>query len=444
MDYKKLMKQYYVDMLDVLKRFILIPSVYDEKTKTKDMPFGKDVNDALTFMARLGERYGYDVDTCDGYATEITSGEGEKLISIFAHADVVPAPGEWKYGPFNPVVENNNLYGRGTSDDKGPLIAAFYAAKALYDNSLIKNTRIRFVVGGDEERGSSCLHHYFEVLKKEEPTYGFTPDSDFPLIYGEKGITDFHVRKKIVIPNVKSIKGGVVTNAVCDKCLVEMDKDESFISYLEDNNVEFEQTENGLIFLGKAVHGSTPQFGKNAALIALEMLGKFYHVDELSKIGSELSDTTGKAFDLYSHSELLGDTTYCVGIISYENDELYFTVNFRYNENVKPELYKANFDKHFNVESTMKEPSNPLLFDPKCDLVSTLLKAYRLETNDMSAPLTSGGGTYAKHAKNTIAFGALFPNRESTMHEIDEYINLDEFYLSSAIYAHAIKLLIDL
>ena len=444
MDYKKLMKQYYVDMLDVLKRFILIPSVYDEKTKTKDMPFGKDVNDALTFMARLGERYGYDVDRCDGYATEITIGEGEKLISIFAHADVVPAPGEWKYGPFNPVVENNNLYGRGTSDDKGPLIAAFYAAKALYDNSLIKNTRIRFVVGGDEERGSSCLHHYFEVLKKEEPTYGFTPDSDFPLIYGEKGITDFHVRKKIVIPNVKSIKGGVVTNAVCDKCLVEMDKDESFISYLKDNNVEFEQTENGLIFLGKAVHGSTPQFGKNAALNALEMLGKYYHVDELSKIGSELSDTTGKAFDLYSHSELLGDTTYCVGIISYENDELYFTVNFRYNENVKPELYKANFDHHFNVESTMKEPSNPLLFDPKCDLVSTLLKAYRLETNDMSAPLTSGGGTYAKHAKNTIAFGALFPNRESTMHEIDEYINLDEFYLSSAIYAHAIKLLIDL
>ena len=444
MDYKKLMKQYYVDMLDVLKRFILIPSVYDEKTKTKDMPFGKDVNDALTFMARLGERYGYDVDTCDGYATEITIGEGEKLISIFAHADVVPAPGEWKYGPFNPVVENNNLYGRGTSDDKGPLIAAFYAAKALYDNSLIKNTRIRFVVGGDEERGSSCLHHYFEVLKKEEPTYGFTPDSDFPLIYGEKGITDFHVRKKIVIPNVKSIKGGVVTNAVCDKVLVEMDKDESFISYLKDNNVEFEQTENGLIFLGKAVHGSTPQFGKNAALNALEMLGKYYHVDELSKIGSELSDTTGKAFDLYSHSELLGDTTYCVGIISYENDELYFTVNFRYNENVKPELYKANFDHHFNVESTMKEPSNPLLFDPKCDLVSTLLKAYRLETNDMSAPLTSGGGTYAKHAKNTIAFGALFPNRESTMHEIDEYINLDEFYLSSAIYAHAIKLLIDL
>ena len=78
MDYKKLMKQYHVDMLDVLKRFILIPSVYDEKTKTKDMPFGKDVNDALTFMARLGERYGYDVDRCDGYATEITIGEGEK------------------------------------------------------------------------------------------------------------------------------------------------------------------------------------------------------------------------------------------------------------------------------------------------------------------------------------------------------------------------------
>ena len=73
--------------------------------------------------------------------------------------------------------------------------------------------------------------------------------------------------------------------------------------------------------------------------------------------------------------------------------------------------------------------------------MSTLLKAYRAETGDNSEPLTTGGGTYAKHAKNTIAFGALFPGRVSTMHEPNEYMSLEDFYLSAVIYAHAIDLL---
>lgn len=112
MNYKKLLEPYKVDMLDALRRFVQIPSVYDEKTITKQTPFGKDVDDALTYVARLGERFGFDVDRCDGYATELTIGEGEKTIGIYAHADVVPVTGEWKYGPFVPTIENGNIYGR--------------------------------------------------------------------------------------------------------------------------------------------------------------------------------------------------------------------------------------------------------------------------------------------------------------------------------------------
>ena len=99
------------------------------------------------------------------------------------------------------------------------------------------------------------------------------------------------------------------------------------------------------------------------------------------------------------------------------------------------------FDKFFLTKSAMKDPQKHLLYDPKSTLVQTLLEAYRSETNDMTAPLTTGGGTYAKHAQNTIAFGALFPGRESTMHEPNEYMPLEDFYLSGVIYAHAIDLL---
>ena len=445
MNYKNMMKQYKVDMLDALNRFLMIPSVYDEATSSKEKPFGENVDKALKYIGSLGERYGFDVDYCDGYATELTIGEGKKLIGIFAHADVVPAIGKWDNDPFTPTIKDNNLYARGSSDDKGPLIAAFYATKALRDNGLLRDYRVRIVVGGDEERGSRCLEHYFHDLHKEAPTFGFTPDSDFPLIYGEKGITDFVCELDENIPNVKSIDGGLVSNAVCDNVKVTLIKEDSdFISFLKRENIKFSQEGNVVTFLGKAVHGSTPELGVNAALIALKALGDFYKVEKLSNLGEKLADTTGKSFGCFSHSDLLKDTTYCVGIVKYENDKLFVTVNFRYNELVNPKEFVEKFDKFFGTKSLMHEPSKHLLFDPKCTLVQTLLKAYRSETGDKSEPLTTGGGTYAKHAPNTVAFGALFPNRVSSMHEPNEYLNLDEFYLSAEIYAHAIKLLGDI
>ena len=443
MNYKKLLEPYKIDMLDALRRFVQIPSVYDESTITKEMPYGKGVDEALDYVARLGERFGFDVDRCDGYATELSIGEGEKLIGIYAHADVVPVTGTWISEPFTPDIRDGNIYGRGTSDDKGPMIAAFYAVKALKDNGLLRNYRVKIVVGGDEERGSSCLEYYFEKLHKEYPTYGFTPDSDFPLIYGEKEIIDFWPSLKIKIPHVKFIKGGVATNAVCDRVTIALDDASKLVEYLSKNNKQFEVNGNEVTVIGKSCHGSTPQEGINAALISLIALGEVYDVPELKKIGVGLTETSGKAFNGYSHSDLLKDTTYCVGIISYENEELKFSVNFRYPENVDSKEYVNRFDSYFGTKSTLKgEPSHYLLFDPKSTLVQTLLKAYQEESGDYkSEVLTTGGGTYAKHAKNTIAFGALFPGRVSTMHEPNEYMPLEDFYLSAVIYAHAIDLL---
>ena len=443
MNYKKLLEPYKVDMLDALRRFVQIPSVYDEKTITKEMPYGKDVNDALDYVARLGERFGFDVDKCDGHAVELSIGEGEKLIGIYAHADVVPVSGTWISEPFTPDIRDGNIYGRGTSDDKGPMIAAFYAVKALKDNGLLRNYRVKIVVGGDEERGSSCLEYYFEKLHKEYPTYGFTPDSDFPLIYGEKEIIDFWPSLKIKIPHVKSIEGGVATNAVNDKTTIELDDPTALVEYLKKNNKQFEVNGNKVTVIGKSCHGSTPQEGVNAALISLIALGEIYNVPEIKAIGEGLSETSGKAFNGFAHSDLLKDTTYCVGLISYKEDELKFSVNFRYPENVNYKEYVNRFDKAYGTKSVTKgEPNRHLLFDPKSPLVQTLLKAYQEESGDYkSEVLTTGGGTYAKHAKNTIAFGALFPGRVSTMHEPNEYMPLEDFYLSAVIYAHAIDLL---
>ena len=441
MSYKTHLQFYHHEMLKELKELIKIPSVYDETTKTETMPFGKAVDDALAYIAGMGERYGFKVDRCDGYCTELTIGEGDKMIGIFAHADVVPATGKWEGNPFEPRVHLGKIYGRGTSDDKGPFVAAFFAAKALDKSGMLKDYKIRIVVGGDEERGSRCLDYYFGKLKKPAPEYGFTPDSDFPLIYGEKGISDFFCELKLNIPGVKSIKGGVATNAVCDRVEIELEDTTEMENYCKECGISYEITGKTLIILGKSAHGSTPELGDNAAIKAMVGLGRVYHVQELMDLGAKLADTTGKSFDGFAESKLLGQTTYCVGKISYEDGMLNFTVNFRYPETVDRTAYMINFDNHFHTLTILGEESPYLLYDPESDLVKTLLKAYRKETHDRTKPLTTGGGTYAKHAKNTIAFGALFPKRQSTMHEPNELIPVKDIYKSARIYARAIKML---
>ena len=441
MNYRKLMEPYFYQMGIALQKFVAINSVYDETTRTKEMPFGKGVNEALRYAGYLGERFGFKVDYCDGYATELTLGNKGKLIGIYAHSDVVPISGEWKHDPFDCVLEEDgNYYGRGTSDDKGPLIAALYAVKALNDNGLLNDVTIRFVIGGDEERGSGCLEHYFEVMHKPYPDYGFTPDSDFPVIYGEKGIINFYSKVKVNAPEVLSFKGGVVFNAVCESMEVRVKNPKELAKFLDSKNVKYKLEGDVLTFLGKTAHGSTPEAGINAGLIGLSMLGEFYDIPEFKKIGDDL-DNNGKKFGGYYHTELLGDTTYCVGILEYKDGELTIVTNFRHPEGVDPKEVVKAFDAHLGLKSELGEHSPHLLMDPNSELVKTLVDAYRKETGDMTPPFTIGGGTYARHAKNTLAFGAMFPGTISTMHEPNERFSKHDFELSAIIYARAIHAL---
>lgn len=439
MKYSKILKSSTQNMIEELERFISIDSVYDKNTVTKEHPFGQGVANALEYIAKLGEANGFEVDRCDGYCTELTIGDGDMMIGIFAHADVVPATGTWKKGPFEPYIEKGNMYGRGSSDDKGPFMSAFYAVLALKDAGLIKGYKIRLVAGGDEERGSGCLDYYFNVLKKPNPTYGFTPDADFPLIYGEKGINDFFPSIALDIPHVISIKGGAATNAVCDRVEIELDDMSKVLEYCRANKITHKVENDKLVILGKSAHGSTPALGDNAALKTMAVLGAVFGVEKLTTLSKYLSDTTGKSFDGFCKTKLMGETTYCVGLISYEKGMFKFSVNFRYPETVKSTEYKDKFDAFFGTTSTMGEESHYLLFDPKTTLIKTLMKAYRKETFDfIHKPMTIGGGTYAKHCQNTVAFGTLFPGRKYVMHQANEYMPIKDVIKAAKIYARAI------
>ena len=216
-EYKKLVEPYKDEAFKAYKELVAIDSVNDPSTVTKEKPFGEGVDKALAYVASLGKTLGFEVDRCDGYATELTYGKGEKTLDIYAHCDVVPVSRQdWKHEPFAITQEGNVLYGRGTSDDKGPGLACLFAIKALLDKGRLDGIRTRVIFGGDEERGSACLEHYFHDLKKGYPTYGFSPDADYPLIYGEKSIYAYEAVYNIEL-DVEPFAWGDALNIVIDK-----------------------------------------------------------------------------------------------------------------------------------------------------------------------------------------------------------------------------------
>ena len=446
-DYQKLVAPYKEDAFQALKELVSIPSVLDEDTKSEAMPFGKGVDEALNYVAKLGKKLGFSVDRCDNYITELTYGEGEKTFDIYAHCDVVPVKKEnWHHDPFLLTLEEGNIrYGRGTSDDKGPGLSCLFAVKALRDNKRLGGYKLRFLFGGNEENDSLGLKHYFHALNKGYPTLGISPDADYPLIYAEKSIYAYEADYHIELPLVEEFALGAALNIVLASATVtlkgELDRAkilaEKYKADYPKVNISFDGDK--ITFLGHPYHGSRPWNGVNAGLHLLNFLGILFDKPELSEIFKDYEDGRGNHFGGNFKNVHFTESSYNVGRIDYKGNKLSLFVNVRFPSDRKVETVRDNLKKHDNANYTLLGGSDGFVADPESDFVKILLKSYQDETGDTkSKPEAIGGGTYARESKNSVAFGSQFPGRDYRRHGDDEFFPLSDFYDSRQIYAHAI------
>ncbi|MCD8337544.1 MAG: Sapep family Mn(2+)-dependent dipeptidase [Lachnospiraceae bacterium] len=339
------------EMLEDLKTLVRINS--QKGTAEEGKPFGAGPAAAVAAAQELMQNYGLAVRNYENYVvtgdlfatsadaasddrasaeTGCISGE-EKGLDILAHLDVVPVTEDWTVTqPFEPKVVDGRIYGRGTSDDKGPAIAALYALRAIRELGIPMKKGVRLVLGSDEECGSSDLAYYYGI-EKEAP-YTFTPDAEFPVINIEKGrlAASFHgefsdgrsetksegitapgnegtLRNMQISPRVLRLKSGDKANVVPGRAVLEL-------AGLEEAAVRFaaEETakETGVVFeissfpetikaddsrigtdsvsqtgeaagnifkidaRGAAAHASTPQEGKNALTASLRLVSKLF------------------------------------------------------------------------------------------------------------------------------------------------------------------------
>lgn len=428
-----------------------------ESNPQDGMPFGKEINDALIFCEKLCQRLGFETKNFDGYALEARFGEFDEDVCVIGHLDVVPEGEGWSVPPFEGVIKEGKIYGRGAIDDKGPTIAALYGMyvvkKLAEQNRVLLGRALRFVFGTNEESGSKCLQYYFK--KAKYPTVGFTPDADFPVIQGEKGFLVFELSKKI--EGNFFFEGGERPNMVPDRCIfkgifdIQKAKDVISKKGLEEKAEVYE--ENGMDVIktkGVSAHGSLPFKGENAISYMFDILQDLYEgKDEFRKFIEFYNkhigyDVFGERLNIGFEDQKSGKLVLNAGMIRKVDDKIVLTINIRYPVDTKYEDIEKRIKgilKEYEIDYKLITHMPPLYFENDHFLIRTLLDVYKEFTGDNTQPLVIGGGTYARWAKNVVAFGPNMPGDEEVAHQKDEYITVDRLLMCAKIYASAIYML---
>ncbi|KLL34338.1 dipeptidase PepV [Streptococcus agalactiae] len=452
-------------LMDDLINLLRINSERDDSQADAEHPFGPGPVKALEFFLEMAERDGYETKNVDNYAGHFTFGQGEEELGILGHLDVVPAGSGWDTDPYEPVIKDNRLYARGSSDDKGPTMACYYALKIIKELGLPTSKKVRFVVGTDEESGWGDMDYYFEHVGLPKPDFGFSPDAEFPIINGEKGnITEylhFSGENKGAV-RLHSFSGGLRENMVPESAtarftshLDQTTLGASLADFASKHNLKAELSVEDEQYIatvyGKSAHGSTPQEGVNGATYLALYLSQFdfegptrAFLDVTANIIHE--DFSGEKLGVAYEDDCMGSLSMNAGVFQFDetNDDNTIALNFRYPQGTDAKTIQTKLEKLNGVEKvTLSDHEHTPHYVPMDDeLVSTLLAVYEKQTGLKGHEQVIGGGTFGRLLERGVAYGAMFPGDENTMHQANEYMPLENIFRSAAIYAEAIYELI--
>ena len=441
----ELIDSYREDYVETLQRWIRIPSVKSDAEE--GAPFGREARKMLDQAILDARRLGFEARDFDGYACDVTLGGEEEKIAVLGHLDVVPVGDGWTKPPFDALIENGRIYGRGTNDDKGPALASLYAMKAVREAGIPLKKSVRLILGCDEESGWEDMAYY--GAHERIPDVGFSPDASFPLINTEKGMLELELRAPEAKGGLKILEfaTGDRINVIPGECKTLVEGGEETAAkvkaYAEKTGLPYtaEVTDRGVLITATGIsgHSAYPEGKRNAigmALLLLRELGAEGPVATLAEAVGLESD--GQSLGCACRDEVSEGLTCNMGILRLENGAWYGTLDMRVPVTADLEQLREAAIAHlpgFEVEYSTKAPHH---VPADSELVRNLLAAYEEETGLEGKPQSTGGGTYAKVLKQGVAFGAQFPDEEDLAHQADEYERIDRLMLAMKIYANAL------
>lgn len=355
------------------------------------------------------------------------------LIGIVCHLDVVPAGDGWTTSPFELTLKDGILYGRGIVDDKGPACASYFAMKRLLASGFMPSKRIRLILGTDEERTCSCVETYAEL--GEIPSFAITPDAEFPVIYAEKGI--LHIKIVNSSPSTLKAIGGSAANMVPASCSCLI------------NGVEYSAK-------GKMAHASKPELGVNAIFELIKQLDSasvdYSTSPLLSFISKEIVYSSPAEYTGCSVTDESGSVTANPSVLNCSDSGESLVIDIRCPVTYQMSDIVAKLSataESYGLTVEVLNQMDPLYKSrdlPQIALLTEIWKSnmpsysgYKPEyLSEYTEPIAIGGGTYARHMPNTIAFGIQAPWQEDQCHQANECRTLSDFETDIKVMTEAI------
>lgn len=443
-----------------IQRLVAIRSVKGEARE--GMPFGEGPAAALQETLAIAEELGLLTNNLENYVGTISINAFESKLGILGHVDVVGEGQNWSTDPYKAVVIDGKMYGRGTSDDKGPVIAAMYALAAVKELGFPLKYNTKLIVGTDEESGMADLDYY--LSKEAAPPYVFTPDAEFPVINIEKGAirTSFSASFacETGLPRVNELQGGYKVNVVPPEATAEVeglelpDISEIASKVTTKTGVNFELRDLGekkvhIKAIGIGGHASTPETAINALTGLLALIAAL-----------PLHDSEGHRMlrgiaEIFPHDDYYGAAA---GLAMEDKESGKLTMNFSILSYSSSGQLEGQFDSRVPLCATeantfdVLEPKlaqyglklvrggyEPPHHTPADSLfVQTLLNVYEQYTGEKGECIAIGGGTYVHEIEGGVAFGPTMPGIDTRMHSNDEFIIIDDMLKAAQIYAQVI------
>lgn len=440
-----------------------IPSITAEALP--GAPFGENCAKALKFASELFIDNSFEtcLDKNGGYSLSYF-GNGDKTIGLFCHSDVVPVGDDWIYTkPFEPVIKDGALIGRGVEDNKSGIIASLCLYRFLKDNGIKLNNRLMTFIGSDEECGMKDMDNFLN--KNSVPDMAIVPDADFPCSVGEKGIYHFIASSEKEFSDIIDFSGGEAFNIVLDNVTVKIryseELEKEIISAITDNSHFTLKRKNDILVVsakGIAKHASIPEGSLNAAYIMCELLSGCESLcvndrEILASVRDIIASYYGHGIGVVHEDECFGRMTCVNGFCKTTDNKINVSFDVRYGSTLDADYLEKTSEealksKGFTV--IYKSNSPGFAIDKNSSLPEVFEDIYEDVTGERKERVLMSGGTYARRLRNAFSIGTYaftkdrntpvlqMPDGHGGAHQCDEMIDIEGFFTAVRILIHCV------
>ena len=457
-----------------LERMVRIPSVSkpsEPERIAEDGPFGPGCRRAMDEMLAIAREHGFCTENREYYVGTIGEKEfhPENTIGFWNHLDVVPTGEGWSQDPFEPVLKDGFLIGRGAQDNKGPAIGVLYLMQCVRELGIPMKHELRLFVGCDEERGMSDLEYYTKHYPT--PALSLIADSGFPVCYGEKGIVEGQFLSETMFQKpVLMVSGGSASNMIPDRAQAVFEYSEELYSELKaleaaEGKIPLALEQDGKTIrataFGTSRHSAFPEGSVNAIYeLASTLRGVKALGNENQKLFVRLAEVTkeyyGETEEIAFTDEVSGKTTCAGTVLSMEDGHLCINLNIRYAITQDSAVLIDTLEKYaagHGLIWRLERNSGPNYFPKEHPAVGYLTDLYNEWMGLKTEAFVMGGGTYARKLPNAFAYGIggmpktkedtdrearLFKPGTGGAHEPDEGLNLRMYFAAMKFYTLAV------